>query len=134
MTLFFVGNIERARLASLKALARSIDSAAFEVDIDTIAYWRHNRIVWAGTQRCPRELAGLVHGLHERLATEGIKGEDRPYAPHVTLVRNAQRAQQRTGLEPFAWRADDFVLVESVPGHGGVRYDVIERWRLAAPA
>ncbi|MDB5921499.1 MAG: 2-5 ligase [Betaproteobacteria bacterium] len=134
MTLFFVGNIERARLASLKALARSIDGAAFEVDIDTIAYWRHNRIVWAGTQRCPRELAGLVHGLHERLATEGIKGEDRPYAPHVTLVRNAQRAPQRTGLEPFAWRADDFVLVESVPGHGGVRYDVIERWRLAAPA
>src|SRR6478752_1362145 len=57
MTLFFVGDIESARLASLQALGSSIRGAAFEFDIDTIAYWRHNRIVWAGTRNCPGELA-----------------------------------------------------------------------------
>ncbi|HEV7394758.1 MAG TPA: RNA 2',3'-cyclic phosphodiesterase [Burkholderiales bacterium] len=134
MTLFFVGDIERTRLASLQELASSIDGAAFELDINTIAYWRHNRIVWAGTQHCPGELARLVDRLREGLSTDGIKGEDRPYAPHVTLVRDAERAPQRKRLEPFAWRADDFVLVESVPVHGRVRYDVIGRWHLAASA
>src|SRR3979490_476513 len=77
MTLFFVGDIERTRLASLQELGSSIDGAAFETDINAIAYWRHNRIVWAGTQHCPRELARLVDRLREGLSTDGIKGEDR---------------------------------------------------------
>ncbi|MGZ5139219.1 MAG: 2'-5' RNA ligase family protein, partial [Burkholderiales bacterium] len=82
----------------------------------------------------PRRMLGFKYERVEFLSTDGIKGEDRPYAPHVTLVRDAQRAPQRKRLEPFAWRADDFVLVESVSVHGGVRYDVIGRWRLAASA
>jgi RNA 2',3'-cyclic 3'-phosphodiesterase len=132
LTLFFVGDVERGRLVSLHALAGSVRTNAFSLPIDAVGYWRHNLIVWGGTRRCPDALAGLVGHLQERLSAEGIKSDERPYVPHVTLVRNAQRGPKRTRLGPFAWHADDFVLVESVPARDGVRYDVIGRWPLLA--
>lgn len=131
MTLFFVGQIERSRVGTLKALGTAIVGEAVELDVDTMGYWRHNRIVWAGARRCPSPLSTLVKDLERRLAFEGITAEERPYTPHVTLVRNANRAPEQPAITAFRWRAEDFVLVESVPARGGVRYDVIGRWRLA---
>ena len=133
LTLFFVGDVKRERVESLQALACCVRTAAFSLDLNAIGYWRHNRIVWGGPRRWPHSLAMLVANLQERLATEGIESEARPYVPHVTLVRNAQRAPKRTTLGPLAWHADAFVLVESVPAGGGVRYDVIGRWPLTVP-
>jgi 2'-5' RNA ligase len=133
LTLFFVGDVERGRVGSLQALARSVRADGFSLDLNVLDYWRHNRIVWGGPRRCPDALATLVANLQERLSAEGIESEERPYVPHLTLVRNARRAPKRTTLGPLAWHADDFVLVESVPAGGGVRYDVIGRWPLAAP-
>jgi 2'-5' RNA ligase len=132
LTLFFVGDVERGRVVSLQALAGSVRTNAFSLDFNAIGYWRHNRIVWGGTPRCPEALARLVANLQERLSAEGIECEERPYVPHVTLVRNAQRRPKRTIIGPLAWHADDFVLVESVPARDGVRYDVIGRWPLVA--
>jgi RNA 2',3'-cyclic 3'-phosphodiesterase len=134
LTLFFVGDVERGRIVSLQALAGTVRTNAFSLDFDAIGYWRHNRIVWGGMRRCAEALSRLVANLQERLLVEGIESETRPYVPHVTLVRNAQRGPKRTRLGPLAWDADDFVLVESVPAGGGVRYDVIGRWPLLASA
>jgi 2'-5' RNA ligase len=134
LTLFFVGDVERERVVSLQALACSLRTDAFSLDVNAIDYWRHNRIVWGGPRHWPHALAMLVAELQEHLSAEGIKSDERPYVPHVTLVRNARRAPKRRTLGPLAWHADDFVLVESVPAGSGVRYDVIGRWPLAAPA
>ena len=125
VTLFFVGHVERSRIDALKALAASVVAAPFDLKLAIRGYWRHNRIVWVGTRDCPAELAELVEQLQQRLTREGIRGDERPYVPHVTLVRDARRAPAKKAIPELDWRVSDFVLLESVPTGGGVRYDVL---------
>jgi 2'-5' RNA ligase len=128
LTLFFVGAVDRSRLSRLEACAASLTARCFTLDMSTLGYWRHNRIVWAGTHACPAELPRVVSSLSANLAGEGIEGENRPYVPHVTLVRNARRAPARQVIEAPAWEAKELVLVESVPAQRGTRYEVIARF------
>jgi RNA 2',3'-cyclic 3'-phosphodiesterase len=129
LTLFFVGEVERHRLAVLRAAAAAARSASFELVIDRLGYFRRARIAWAGAD-CPPALASLVAQLAASLAAEGIEGEARPYVPHITLAREAARHATRTSFEPIIWRAQDFVLVESGRAAGGSSYEILERWRL----
>ena len=133
MTLFFVGDIERSRVETLKTLAGAIEGRPFELAISAVGYWRHNRIVWAGSARCPSQLAALVADLQGKLSPAGMCTEDRPFLPHVTLVRNARHPPRKKAIIPLVWSAHDFVLVESAPARGGVSYEVISRWPLTAP-
>lgn len=130
LTLFFVGDFARSRLAALEAAAASLSTAPFDLALDLLGHWRHNRIVWAGASKCPPALAALAHDLQAALARAGVHGEERPYVPHITLVRNAARAPDVAALPTCAWRAREFVLVESVPAARGVRYDVCACWPL----
>jgi 2'-5' RNA ligase len=132
LTLFFVGAFERARMEALKDAAASAHAAAFSLSIDRLGYWRHNRILWAGARDCPAELTKLASRLSDALVRIGIHGEDRPYVPHVTLLRNAERRPQHTTIEPCTWRVKDFVLMESVSIAGGVRYEPLAIWPLAS--
>jgi 2'-5' RNA ligase len=132
LTLFFVGAFERAHIGTLERAAASVEGAPFALVIDRLGYWRHNRIVWAGVQECPPALARLASTLSAALAQIGLRAEDRPYVPHVTLVRNAERKPLRTQLAPCTWDVKDFVLVESVPVANGVRYQPLAAWTLAA--
>ena len=130
LTLFFVGEIESTRIAELETVAASLRTERFALVLDRLGYWRHNHIVWAGASACPPALASLAVDLKAALARVDIVGEDRLFAPHITLVRNAARAPATTAFAPCAWRAREFALVESRPVAGGVRYDVRARWPL----
>jgi len=132
LTLFFVGTVERARIAALEAAAGAVRGEAFDLTLDTLGHWRHNRIVWAGASRCPPALERLAQSLSAALAAQGFAGEARAYAPHMTLVRNAERRPHAIGVLPRAWGVREFVLAESAPAPGGVRYPVLRRWPLAA--
>jgi len=132
LTLIFVGGFERSRMAGLEAAADTVCGAPFDLTLDTLGYWRHNRIVWAGASRCPPALATLAGSLRAALAALGLPGDDRAYAPHMTLVRNAERKPPANTVAPQPWPAREFVLVESAPVSGGVRYDVLRRWPLTA--
>ena len=58
--------------------------------------------------------------------------DSRPLLPHLTLVRQAR--SRPSGAAPgFAWHADHFGLYLSTATPGGVRYDALGRWPLAAP-
>jgi 2'-5' RNA ligase len=133
VTLFFVGAIGPEGLANLESSASAVPTgSSFDLELDTLGYWKHNRIVWVGATRCPAALLTLAANLRQRLVAQGLSAEDRPYVPHVTMVRNASRAPQARRISALEWRVHDFVLVESVPtASGGVRYDVMRRWPLA---
>jgi RNA 2',3'-cyclic 3'-phosphodiesterase len=130
LTLYFVGSIDRGRMSALEAIGASMRSRAFELALDTLGYWRHNRIVWCGTTRCPPALTALAADLHTALAHDGVRAEERPYAPHVTLVRDAARAPRDAAFARCAWQVREFVLVESEPLEGAMRYAVRARWPL----
>lgn len=131
VTLFFVGDVERARIDALQSCAGAVRAESFELEMSVLGYWRHNRIVWAGARQSPAALGALAAQLTANLALAGIAAEDRPYVPHVTLVRNARAATTRTRLNPPVWGVREFVLVESVRAASASRYDVLARWPLA---
>lgn len=130
LTLFFVGDIARQRLAPLEAAAESLRAAAFALTIDRLGYFRHNRIAWAGTTLCPPELEALEADLRAALAPLGVQAEDRRYVPHVTLVRKAERKPARSSLNACVWHVEELVLVESVAIRGGVQYEPLAQWPL----
>lgn len=130
LTLFFVGDVPRQHISRLAAAAQSVHAAPFALTIDRIGYFRHNRIVWAGTAHCPPQLVALEARLRGALEPLGVRAEDRPYVPHVTLVRKAQRKPARCTPEACVWRVEDLVLMESVALAGGVRYEPLAKWPL----
>ena len=129
LTLFFVGDVEPGRLPDLQAAADAVRSESFELIFDRLGYFRRARIAWAGAA-CPPALASLVAQLTEELASHGFAGKDRPYVPHITLVREALRKPARSAIDPVIWSARDFALVRSGRGPDGSSYEILERWRL----
>ena len=131
LTLFFLGDVERTRLAEVQAAAAARRAARFDLVLDRLGYFRRARIAWLGAEDCPPALTSLVARLTRNLARAGIEGEDRPYVPHITLAREAARQPGGIVFDPVIWPADAFVLVESVRGRSGPTYEIVERWQLA---
>jgi 2'-5' RNA ligase len=132
LTLAFIGNIHADRAARLLEIAANVAAPSFAMTLDAVGYWRHNRIVWAGPRECPIPLRRLVAALESALRDGNVRFDERPYAPHVTLLRDARAAPLAQATDGIAWRADDFALVRSVRGDGGPLYEVIGRWPLNA--
>jgi 2'-5' RNA ligase len=132
LTLVFLGDVERASLPRIEALARAVVASRFDLNVDRIQYWRHNRIVWAGVTRCPPAALALVEQLEAGVADAGMRVERRPYVPHVTLLRDALRSPADAAVPAIAWPVDRFALVESVQRDRGRVYEPLREWPLAA--
>ena len=130
LTLVFLGNVERVRLPQLKAIAAGIVAVPCDLTFDRVEYWRHNRILWAGVERCPASLLALVSGLSLGLRAIGLDPDSRPYLPHITLLREARRAPMGSRVTEIAWPVRDFALIESVERGKGRVYEVLRRWPL----
>jgi 2'-5' RNA ligase len=127
-TLAFLGSTDPARLPALGEAAARVDAPSFELVIDRSGYWKHNHIAWAGVSAVPIALTGLVDGLRAQLSTLGIVFDPKPYAPHVTLARDAERRGALPAMPPVRWPVSAFALVQS-PG-GQAPYRVLCTWPL----
>ena len=129
LTLVFVGDVAAGRLDELKSVAGTISGSSFELVLDRLGYWRHNRIVSASPLSVPEALRELVGSLEGRLKQAGFEFDQRPYAPHITLLRDARAPGIPAPLH-LDWPVGDFVLVESAQGPRGAEYRVRARWKL----
>ncbi len=149
LTLAFLGNTERERIAPLAAavapafaasppIATGVDGAG------TFPPGRPGRIAWVG-------LAGgeALSGLQRRVAAAAAAALDlepdrRPFHPHVTLAR-PRRPWNRRAADAFAaafatpvggpFEIREGVLYQSDLGPGGSRYTALETFPLGgAPA
>lgn len=133
LTLIFVGDVDAIELETLREAANKVGDTgirAFDFVIDAIRYWKHNQIVYATTDRVPRELIDLVIALQDALSAAGFSLEQRPYIPHITLMK---RASCRTLPElpgPVVWRVREWMLVKSEQTSGGSVYTPLHRWSL----
>lgn len=133
LTLAFLGDVEVTRIEALRALAAQIHTPAFVMTLTRLGYWRHNRVAWVAPEQTPEALSALAGVLIDALRAADFSCDSRPYAPHITLVRNARC--ERAALPPFEpldWPAEEFVLVRSVAADRGVAYEIIGRWPLVA--
>ena len=131
LTLVFLGDLPRDRLATLETIAPTVRGRRFELTVDRLEYWRHNRILWAGTRAVPEELQALVAQLQDALGGAEFRFDRRPYVPHVTLLRNARRAPAENRCPDVAWPVESFALMESAPRERGREYRVLRSWPLA---
>jgi RNA 2',3'-cyclic 3'-phosphodiesterase len=130
-TLAFLGDVPRARLHEIESVAAATRGSRADIAVDSLRYWRHNRIVWGGVERCPEPVIALAGNLAARLRAIGFRMDDRPYVFHVTLLRNARRAPAVAAIGPVVWPIDDLALIESVPRGQARVYEVLRRWPLA---
>lgn len=130
LTLAFLGEAEPERIGDLLALAGEIRVPAFGFNLTRFGWWPHNRIVWAAPAETPAELTLLVDALKERLLGAGFRFDAKPFVPHITLLRKADCRRNPLPAGEIEWRAEDFVLVRSVPGESGSAYEVLGRWPL----
>lgn len=129
LTLVFLGPVPHDRMTELETLAEKVSGQRFDLAVDRLDYWQHNRIAWAGVEQCPEALRALVGQLEKTLGAAGFRLDPRPYVPHITLLREA-RAPAQNQMPPIAWPVEEFVLVESVQLDQSRVYEVLHRWPL----
>ena len=128
LTLAFLGGASAERA---NAAARKVTGRAHALPIEMARYWKHNRIVWAGPRETPRALQAFVEALHFQLFRAEFILERRPFAAHVTLVRNATPPRALPALPAVDWPVREFTLVRSTVTSQGSTYDVVARFPLA---
>lgn len=109
--------------------ARRVRAQAHRLPIEQARYVSANRMVWVA----PRETPPALSALHEKLAMELYREEfileRRPFAAHVTLIRDARRAELPP-LPEVDWPVREFVLVRSSLSSRGPAYEPLERFTL----
>ena len=126
LTLAFLGDVADARLAAA-ASVRS-DASAFAMVLDCLGSFPGARVAWAGCTAPPRGLIELQSSLAGELRSQDFALDDRPFAPHLTLVRRISAQVPTVGIEPIEWQAREFALMRSELGTG--RYAILDTWRL----
>lgn len=130
LTLVFVGAASPEQLLVMQEAAARVCAAPFEMTLDRIGWWAHNRILWAGCDALPSGQRRLLQALAEQLDLTGCRPEERSHVPHVTLARHV-RCERVPALDaPIRWQVGEFTLVESLLQPSGARYRILSRWPL----
>jgi 2'-5' RNA ligase len=133
ITLNFLGGVNADIRDCLEQAAGEIVIPPFELTLDRFGYWSRPRVVWLGSSETPEPLRELVKELNRVVEQCGLEPEQRPYQPHLTLLRKAKQPPSEAAAE-FQWSVKDFVLAESVSTPGGVEYRLLRRWPLLGEA
>jgi len=127
LTLAFLGEADPARAS---ASARRVRATRHELPIEEARYVKRNEMIWAAPRECPAALEALVKALHFELYRDEFILERRPFAAHVTLLRNAQPPKALPPLPSVRWPVDEFLLVGSQTSAKGSVYRALERFPL----
>lgn len=113
------------------AAAEDVRGAAFELSLDRSGNFGGTRVGWLGPTRTPAGLQQLWEALGRALAGRGVPVRSTAtLTPHVTVLRDMRQPLPAAAIPPLPWAVDEFVLIDSRPGHGD--YAVRHRWPLRA--
>lgn len=130
ITLAFLGSVDASRLDALVDLSQEWPALDGEWAIDRLGHFPQPRIVWAGSQRPHTGLISLHAELWRALSRHGFTAPQREFTPHVSLLRQADRAATETTLaNPVVWRYDHLALVESRLDSESSHYRTLARSR-----
>jgi 2'-5' RNA ligase len=133
LTLAFLGAVPPGRLPELAAMVECLDPPRFELVLDRLECWRHNRVLCLGASQMPPPMLELVRVLNSNLREAGFPIEQRPFRAHLTLARKADAAWAVMPLKrPVIWPVECVALVESRLSGAGPGYVVLAEKRLQA--
>ena len=147
VTLAFLGQTPDERLGDVAAAATE---AAAPVSPFTLAFDRAGRfpergrprVVWLGIADGAASVLELGEGVYAALRRRGLRFDDRPLAPHLTLARvveDASLAEAKTvgaaleglAVARLAFEVKDIAVVQSVLSPKGPRYTALATVPLA---
>jgi 2'-5' RNA ligase len=126
LTLAFVGEVARPRLAALREIGAAQRAPRFTLEIDAIEYWRESRVIVARVRQVPAVMRRLWMSLHKDL---GLSCRT-PFVPHVTLARKVTQAPVQQVMSAFEWCATSFSLILSETSGRASAYTVVDTWSL----
>lgn len=134
LTLAFLGDLDSGKLAQVCEIAASLVLPAEDLRVGCLAYWSHNRILWAGLQHWPEAMAAFVDGLHGALRSAGLRLDARRFVPHLTLARHASLPVEGLPALPddlSAWPIAGWCLAASAKASDtGLRYRKLDFWSI----
>ena len=135
LTLAFLGEVDEALLPAAIQAAQVVRGESFELAIDRLGYWRHNRLLWAGCASPAKELQMLAETLREQLRAVSICCDEKQrFTPHLTLVRKVPDIRgpvDLAAIQPITWPCRSFVLVCSQLTSAGSDYSAVAEFSLA---
>jgi 2'-5' RNA ligase len=135
LTLLYLGPLDdEQRRAVVLALA-GLRCPAFRLVLDRFGVFRRSRVLWAGPRIVPPTLALLAALLAALdLPRAGSRPlENRPFRPHVSLLREVREMQDRALAPPLLWPVRSLVLAARLPVRGRA-YRLLARWPLTTEA
>lgn len=134
ITTKFIGQWPDARIDEIQeALSELLPRSSFEVEVKDLGWFpneRSPRVLWAGVHG-GEALAQLANETEKRLEPLGIKKEERPFSPHLTLARIKnpvplrrlrQRVEEMQPAEIGKCTVAHFALFRSDPGSNASIY------------
>ncbi|MFQ5661191.1 MAG: RNA 2',3'-cyclic phosphodiesterase [Gammaproteobacteria bacterium] len=131
ITLSFLGDLDDHHVAGLKTAVTGIRGLGFSLRLDRIGWWKRPKIIWLAPQHIPIAMLQLVGEVNTLVQASGIPLEERPYRPHLTLVRKASKPPRPFKMDPNYWNISDFCLVKSDTLSQGAEYTVLQSWPLS---
>ncbi len=130
LTVAFVGGVDQAQAASVRAIGAARREAACTLRFDAFEYWPKPEVVVVVARAIDPPLGRLWLELHRELAAEGLALNPKRLRPHVTLATrvSAQPALARAPI--LEWRAKELSLVRSETGGANSIYTVVATWLL----
>ncbi|MBS0579858.1 MAG: RNA 2',3'-cyclic phosphodiesterase [Proteobacteria bacterium] len=137
LTLAFLGNVERARLGSLRALARTwvppASAPPLRLRFETLQHWHRPQILCATAVQASGA-AALAVRIRESARAAGFSPDLKPFQAHVTVARQVAQAPEEQPMPPVSWNCSAFALVVSTTGaESGSVYSVLETYPLDGP-
>lgn len=138
LTLSFIGPVEQEAARNIAQVLAGVPGPSFELAVEGVGYFgspERPRIFWAGVAESP-PLYRLQQRVEARLLPLGLRLDERPYTPHITLARVRQGLplqallQRHASLSLPAFTVDHICLFLSGGAEQGVRYEVLERFQL----
>lgn len=124
VTLAFLGNQPVESLPALTTLAAALPLPAFELELARTERW--SDLLVLVTRQAPPALLEFQAELSNRLQAAGIAHEQRPYRPHLTLVRRLDETAAPASAPQVSWQVSEWGLYQSIERQP--RYQRLARW------
>lgn len=139
LTLRFIGEVNAHVADDVAAALGQVHAPAPDFALAGVGRFAHRgrtEALWAAVAPAA-PLAALHRKVDAACVRAGLPPEGRAFVPHITLAR-----MPRSGVEVERWLAEHaglasapftcahLVLYESRLGHGGAKYEAVERWPL----
>jgi RNA 2',3'-cyclic 3'-phosphodiesterase len=122
LTLAFIGELPDERLEPLAAQLAALQHTRSVWTIDRLGCFPRARVIWAGGENTA-PLQALSQQVRDLLDAQDVRFDRKAFAPHVTLLRDADTLRAAPEFEPILWSLDRARLVVSERDeHGALVY------------